>query len=119
MKRHPARYAPDNDGGKPNLYPEGEWNIRTIRIDILHNLLDTLAVEPGTKAVRDNIWELIVDTAKESKKKVAAFYDEKRAEADSANSIDTVEEANAATNITKAELKEMIKEALREELAAK
>lgn len=115
MKRHPARYDSSNTGDNPNLYPEGEWNTRTVRIDILHNLLDTLSVEPSTKVVRDNIWELITDTAKESQKKVKAFYDARAAETNSAKSAGDVEEAY---QITKAELKEMIKAALREELTS-
>ena len=111
MRRHPDRYTKNSNDG---LYPEGEWNIRELRIDIMHNLLDTLPIEPSTKVVRDNIWDLIVDTAKESQKKVVAFYDEKEAEVDNTSTEDYVEEFK----ITKAELKEMIKEALREELGA-
>lgn len=108
MKRYPDRYAKNSNDG---LYPEGEWNIRELRIDIMHNLLDTLPVEPSTKVVRDNIWDLIVDTAKESQKQLKAFYGEK------SPAVNVEAEAEEAPQITKDELKEMIKEALKEALA--
>ena len=119
MKRYPDRYSPNNDGGRPDMYPEGKFNAYSIRSNVLNNLLDSLVKDSSTETIRDNIWELITANARESSKNIIDFQKAREAEAAAAQSVGTVEEAKSnATRITKAELKEMIKEALREALAA-
>ena len=122
MKRHPDRYSPDYDDGVPDLYPQGDFNAYSVRSNVLENLLDTLAKDPSTVAIRDNIWELIVANARSSSNKIVDFQKglEARTNAAKEAEAEAVEEAKSNTvRLTKAELKEMIKEALREELAAK
>ena len=106
-------HLPDNTGNNPNMYPEGEFNTYSVRSNVLNNLLDTLAKDPSTVAIRDNIWELITANARNSSKKITDFQKAREAEA-----TNTVTESKVdTTRITRAELKEMIKEAINEELA--